>query len=114
MKHQSFVGYASVIKREGDVVCTGGEGWVVDHGKSPVFNVRVHMKDTVIVCVCGRQGKMCTSDFATYNIVREASSLQVCGKVAGSESDPCTICLHTKYKCTCAGIYLYDVATAKL
>ena len=33
-------------------MCTGRKGWVVDHGKSPVFNVRVHMKDAVIVCVC--------------------------------------------------------------
>ena len=65
MKHQSLVGYASVVEREGDVVCTGGEGWVVDHGKSPVFNVWVHMKDAIIVCVCNRQRKMCTSDFAT-------------------------------------------------
>ena len=62
MKHQSLVGYASVVEREGDVVCTGREGWVVDHGKSPVFNVRVHMKDAIIVCVCNRQRKMCTSD----------------------------------------------------
>ena len=77
MKHQSFVGYASVIKREGDVVCTGGEGWVVDHGKSPVFNVRVHMKDAVIVCVCVGGKEKCaqvTLQHTIYtNIVREAS-----------------------------------------
>ena len=55
MKHQSLVGYASVVEREGDVACTGREGRVVDHGKSPVFNVRVHMKDAIIICVRGKK-----------------------------------------------------------
>ena len=37
------------------VACTGRESRVVDHGKSPVFNVWVHMKDTIIICVRGKK-----------------------------------------------------------
>ena len=61
MKHQSLVAYASVVERKGDVAGTGGEGRVVHHGKPPVFNVRVHMKDAIIVCVRGKE----ECDFAT-------------------------------------------------
>ena len=51
MQHQGLVGYSSVVEGEGDASGDCGLCWVKDHGQTPVGDVWVDMKDTVIICV---------------------------------------------------------------